>query len=58
MKASTLLRAYMWAELGFIGYLLLRKEPLSASLPAEGQQALEALERTIKEKSNADTEKP
>lgn len=50
LKASSLIKAYVWAELGFIGYLLLRKEPLDASLPAEGQ-ALSDLKRAIEEKT-------
>jgi hypothetical protein len=51
LKFSSLVKAYVWAELGFIGYLLLRKEPLDAGLPAEGQQALSDLKRALEEKT-------
>jgi hypothetical protein len=51
MKASSLLKAYCWAELGFVAYLLLRKDP-EGSAPAEGG-ALEQLTKTVEEKINA-----
>lgn len=50
MKASSFLKAWAYAELGFIAYLLLREKPITDGLPPDEKAAIENLQRQIKER--------
>ena len=50
VKAKAVFRAWLWAEGLFMGYLLLRKEPV---LTDEQRAQLAELEEQVKERLNA-----
>lgn len=58
MKASTLLKAWAYAELGFIGYLLIRPQKITDGLPPSEAQAIEDAKKVIQEKIDAATQDP
>ena len=50
MKAGQLFKAYCWAELAFVGYLLLKPK---SDHPSEAEQAVDDVKDQLKEKFNA-----